>query len=207
MAKILHKITGAVLFDSGDADLRGAYLRGAYLRDADLRDADLSGAYLRAANLRGAYLRGANLRAANLRAANLRGATLSGANLRDADLRGANLSGARGLHTFNLSPQVGAFIGYKKLSDGHIAELIIPDDARRLNAYGSRKCRAEYVMVSQIWDTRGMETTAPIPGQHSAQTMYETGSITRPDAFCDDKRIECAAGIHFFMTREEAQEY
>ncbi len=111
--KIIHKITGSVLFELetkntklcleaavknkanlDGANLRGANLRGADLRGAYLRGADLDGANLGRADLDGADLRGANLRGANLGRANLRGANLDGAYLRGADLGGADLGGA-----------------------------------------------------------------------------------------------------------------
>ena len=41
----------------------------------------------------------------------------------------------------------GTLIGYKKLADGNIAKLRIPQAAARVNAYSSRKCRAAYVTV------------------------------------------------------------
>jgi uncharacterized protein YjbI with pentapeptide repeats len=105
---ILHKITGAILFESKNetikatlsaalkinANLSGANLSGADLSDTDLSGANLRDAHLRDANLRDANLRDANLRGANLRDANLRGADLSGADLSDADLRDAHLRDA-----------------------------------------------------------------------------------------------------------------
>ena len=101
--KILHRFSGAVLFEceagslkacveiaiSNGADLGGAYLGGAYLGGANL-----GGAYLRGANSGGANLGGADLGGANLSGADLGGANLGGANLGGAYLRGANLGGA-----------------------------------------------------------------------------------------------------------------
>ena len=79
----------------------------------------------------------------NLSGADLSGANLSGADLSGADLRGANLYGAKNaellLAQTSIVPEEGAFVGYKKLANGVIAKLVIPHDAKRLNAYGSRK--------------------------------------------------------------------
>ena len=36
---------------------------------------------------------------------------------------------------------------------------------------------------------------------------YKVGDVKRIDNFCLDPSIECASGIHFFKTREEAEEY
>jgi hypothetical protein len=204
---IKHRITGAVLFSgnyqtiadavkaavAAKANLRGADLSRADLRGANLSGADLSGANLRGANLRGADLSGANLRGANLCEANLRGADLSEANLRGANLRGANLSGADltdgiGLSQFVVAAPEGALIGWKKLSDGTIAKVGIPEGAQRVNMYGSRKCRAEFVEV-----LAGEGVSA-----HDGTTFYAPGWIVRPDFFDPDPRVECSHGIHFF---------
>lgn len=203
--EIKHRWTGVVLFT-----FEGANLRGVYLRDADLESADLRGADLRDADLRDAYLQGANLRGANLRGADLEGANLRGADLRDAYLRGADLRGAnlRGANLdkdlppeFDVAPSHGSFIAWKKLSSGVIAELEIPVDAQRLNAYGSRKCRCDKARVVSLSNgTEGFDS-------HTGQLRYAVGELVTPDSFDPDRRVECSHGIHFFITRREAEEY
>ena len=39
------------------------------------------------------------------------------------------------------------------------------------------------------------------------ETDYIPGQITKPDSYDDDPRIECSHGIHFFLTRKEAEEW
>ena len=183
------------------ANLRYADLRDANLSGANLIGADLSGADLRGADLIGADLRRANLIGADLRYANLRGADLSGANLRGADLSGANLSeiknGSLALAQTSIVPDEGAFIGYKRLANGQVAKLVIPHDAKRLNSYGSRKCRAEKVFV--------LEGSGV--AKRDNRTAYAPETWVIPDSFDDDRRVECSHGIHFFITRIEAEEY
>jgi hypothetical protein len=207
------------------ADLRGANLHGANLSGADLSGANLSGADLRGANLHGANLYGANLYGANLRGANLsgadlRGANLSGANLYGANLHGANLYGAN-LHGANLNdktklddhtlaqtfivPEVGAFDGWKKCQDGVLVRVRIPENARRSNATG-RKCRAEFVDVIEIVGPRGGERTEAV-SIHDGKTVYRVGERVTCDTWCTDRFTECAGGIHFFLTKLEAQNY
>ena len=194
---------------SRGADLRGADLRGADLRGADLHGADLRGADLRDANLRGAYLGGADLRGANLRGAYLGGADLGGADLRGAYLRGADLGcaylgGAQGIpgharDSLSILP-AGELTGWKKCQDGVIVKLRIPAEARRSNATG-RKCRAEYADV--------LEVTGSAEGisQHDPGTAYRPGERVTPDSYDDDWTIQCGHGIHFFITRSEAENY
>jgi hypothetical protein len=68
-----------------------------------------------------------------------------------------------------------------------------------------RKCRAEYVKVLVMYGdgnpTRATNKT------HSKRITYEVGKIVRADEWDDDIRVECAHGIHFFITRKEAEEW
>ena len=153
--------------------------------------ADLQGAYLRYADLHGADLQGANLRDANLQDANLHGA-----DLRYANLQGAYLHGTKGVKQTYVAGD-GDLIGYKKLAGGTICKLLIPKDAKRSNATG-RKCRAEYAVVLE---GEGVS-------QHDSAFTYKVSETVRPrEPFCEDRWEECASGIHFFITRDEAEEY
>ena len=156
------------------------------------------------ANLYGADLYGANLRGADLRGADLYGADLRGANLRGADLRGANLYGAMNIPPFasaqtSITPE-GQLIGWKKCKNGLIVKLSIPTDARRSNASG-RKCRAEF---ADVIETIGGDVGI---SQHDGKTEYRVGARVTCDNWCEDRWQECAGGIHFFITREEAEDY
>ena len=199
--------------DLRGADLRGAYLRGAdlrgaYLEGADLRGAYLRGAYLEGADLRGAYLEGADLRGAYLEGADLRGAYLEGADLRGADLRGAYLEGADlegadltdcQLPDFQICPQVGSFYAWKKTNKG-VIKILVPAKAKRTNSLIGRKCRAEYVKVISGEGCGGQ-------GPNYSSLTYNKGEIIKADKFDSDIRIECTHGIHFFMTKEEAERW
>ena len=208
------------------ADLSGVYLRGAYLYKADLRgtnfsETDLCGADLSRADLRGANLRGADLYRANLVGADLRGADLGGADLSEADLGGASLSKANfcgaDLNRTNLrgtdlseailppliTPPEGTLFGYKKVrrDDGTytVIKLLIPADAQRTSAFASRKCRASRV---EVVEGEGVSPTAS-----RSKLRYAPGATVTADHFNPDRREECTHGIHFFLTREEAEAY
>jgi len=150
-----------------------------------------------------ANLSRADLSGADLSGANLSGANLSGADLSGADLSGANLSGAPAvaLARLRICPSEGAFVGWKKLSGGHIAKLVIPHDAERMNSIGSRKCRASKAFVHEIF---GAESGTD---RHSGTITYRAGCEVIPDKFDPDIRVECSHGIHFFLSREEAEAY
>jgi hypothetical protein len=183
-------------FGGKKADLSRANLSRANLFRADLSGADLSGA-----NLSGADLYGANLYGANLSGANLYGANLSGANLSraKANLSGANLSP---LQTAQLSilPDEGDIIGWKKCMNGVLVKLKIPHGVKRSNATG-RKCRAERAEVLEvIGGDVGIS-------QHDGHTKYVVGETVVCDVWGEDRWVECAGGIHFFITRAEAEAY
>ena len=160
-----------------------ANLRRADLRCADLRDADL---------------RCANLRDADLSDADLRDADLIGANLRCADLRRADLRDAKLPH-FKICPEEGGFYAWKKTSRG-VIKIYIPADAKRCNSLIGRKCRASKIKVIS---GAGCGGTSPNKGNEK----YTKGSTIHADKFDDDIRIECTNGIHFFMTKQEAEEW
>ena len=157
------------------------------------------------ANLTGADLTGADLTGANLTKADLTWAYLSRANL-----TGAYLSGAKNIPYIPMAcPDSGAFIAWKKAGGkiGKIVKLLIPEDARRSSATG-RKCRCDKAVVIAIEDLDG---TAPgiasVASNRDLNFIYTVGKTVSVPDFCEDRFQECAAGIHFFINRQEAVEY
>ena len=178
--------------------------------------ADLCGANLCYADLRDANLCGANLRDADLHNANLCGANLCYADLRGANLYGANLRGAKNtdktawdVYTafYPLQcPETGSFIGYKKAAD-KIVMLEICADAKRSSAT-SRKCRCSKAKVLSITHLDGSDSgLTEVRSDYSKEFVYRVGETVEVPDFDDNRWNECAAGIHFFITREEAVKY
>ena len=182
--------------------VEAAVKSGANLSGADLSGADLSGAYLSGAYLSWANLSGADLSGANLSGADLSRANLSGANLSWAYLSGAYLKDAKeadyGLAQTTHVPQEGPFWGWKKCQNGVLVKVAIGAKAKRSNGAG-RKCRAEYVKTLEVI---GGEVGISM---HDGKTEYRVGQITRCDKWDDDRWNECSGGIHFFLTRKEAE--
>jgi hypothetical protein len=186
------------------AGLGGADLSGAYLDGADLIGADLSGANLSVANLSRADLSWANLSGANLIGANLSRANLSRANLSWADLRESNLFCAKNVDELVkvrllIVPQ-GDIIGWKKCREGKIVKLQIPASAKRSNATG-RKCRASSAKVVEIY---GGGVGASL---YDPTFTYRVGETVTCDQWGEDRFVECGGGIHFYLTREEAEDH
>lgn len=191
--------------DLRGVDLRGATLRMADLGETDLREANLIGIDLREVSLRWATLRLATLRCANLKGTDLRETDLSGANLSGADLSGADLRGANLCHPI-ACPEKGSFIGWKK-ANGHIVELEILNNAKRSSATG-RKCRCDKAKVVAIEEKDGSEShITEVCSNYDKTFIYRVGEVVTVDDFDDDRWNECAPGIHFFITREEAVRY
>ncbi len=194
--------------DLSGANLSRADLSGANLSRADLYSADLSGANLSRANLSSADLYSADLYSANLSGADLSGANLSSANLSGADLSGADLSGANlysaksadlPIARTRILPE-GALIGWKKCCNSVLVKLRIPEEARRSHAFG-RKCRAEFADVLEVIGAeRGVS-------QRDGKTEYRVGERVSCDAWSEDWQEECAGGIHFYITRIEAENH
>ena len=169
------------------ANLQGAYLQGAYLQCASLQSANLQGAYLQGANLQRADLRGAYLQRANLQGAYLQGANLQGARLPDYQLCDGDL------------------IVWKKgrTKDGFcLIKLLIPKEAKRTASLVGRKCRDEYADVLEITGVDECDCW-----NDDFKLKYKVGERVYPDKYDDDPRVECTSGIHFFLTRKEAEEF
>jgi hypothetical protein len=163
-------------------------------KQADLSEADLSEADLSEADLSGADLRWADLRWANLRWANLLGANLRGANLREADLSGAKNIDAVTAALLMRCPAEGAFIAWKQCQGNAIIKLSIPAEARRSSATGY-KCRAEFV---DVIEGEGVSI-------HDGNTVYTPGQRVTCHEWDANRWNECGGGIHFYMSREEAE--
>jgi hypothetical protein len=133
----------------------------------------------------------------------LRNSDLRNSDLRNSDLRNSDLSGSfnseLALAQTIIVPE-GTIIGWKKCQHNVIVKLLIPKDARRSNAT-TRKCRAEYAEVLDVYNGQiGIS-------QYDERTQYKVDTTVRCDAWCKDRLQECAGGIHFFLTRIEAENY
>ena len=204
--QIKNRYTDNVIFSDENVTIKETLLNAIKSR-ANLYGANLSGADLSDANLSRADLSRANLSGADLYRADLSDANLSDANLSRADLSDANLSGAN-LNTdslwFNQTRFLseGDIIGYKKCKGDVIVKLLIPMSAKRSHAFG-RKCRAEFAKVLEI--SGGIDVAY---STHDSMFEYRVGNLVSPTKlFSENWANECESGIHFFITRVEAENY
>ena len=133
--------------------------------------------------------------------ADLSNADLSNADLSCANLRGANLRGAKGaLIEFRKGKMLTEdIIGYKKCRDDVIIKLLIPRGAIVFSINGN-KCRTNKAKVLEI---EGADRTI---SNYKYMSYYVGDEFTVYDFNCE-YNAECASGIHFFMTKEEAVRY
>lgn len=213
-------LNGAVLVGANlkAASLQGSTLIKTNLRESDLDGADLEGADLSQANFTDAYLRWVNLKDTNLhlsifvgadiRDVDFMGANLEGTNFRNANLTDAHFGGAKNIpdYVYKITSIVpdGDIIAWKKLRDGKIAKLFIPAYARRTNATG-RKCRTEFADVLEIWDKNNSVSEGE--SLYYPNFIYRAGKRVCCDNWITDRWIECGGGIHFFLLKEEAEEF
>jgi hypothetical protein len=200
--EIKNRFTGAIILCDEYESLKDCLEENrANLSGANLSRADLSSANLSSANLSGAYLSSANLSGADLSGANLSRANLSGANLSMADLSRAKSDDKTKFPHFQIP--IGDLIVWKKV-EGKIVKLCIPAGAKRTASLVGRKCRASCARV--LWIEGGKSVTSNGCGNGPA-TKYTKGKVVRPDSYDDDPKVECSHGIHFFLTRAEAEEW
>ena len=198
--------------DLHNADLHGANLYGANLYGADLCSANMMGANLRSADLYGADLCSANMIDADLCSANMidadlcsanmMGADLHSTNMIDADMRGTNLhdvdmgSADKLRKGIKLSEPI---IGWKKCKNNVLVKLEIPRGAIVFSINNS-KCRTDKAKVLEIIGSDRAYS------KHKFFSYY-VGDVIEVFNFNCEYNVECAEGIHFFKTREEAENY
>ena len=128
----------------------------------------------------------------------------------------------------SIVPETGAFEAWKacfvyqrgeyaKYAYPAIVHLRIPEDAERVSSYG-RKCRASKAKVLSIeiclMESDGCRKFVSVEPKvvgisyFDDQTHYMVGKTVTPANKFDNLRShECASGIHFFTTKDEALKY
>jgi hypothetical protein len=159
------------------------------------------------ADLSNANLRYANLSNADLRYADLYNADLYNASLENADLENSNLYKA------NLDDKEECrkgyvlkedFIAYKKCRDSLIVKLCIPKGSI-VFSINNKKFRTNRAKVLEITDIPNVTKYNEAISQRDEKFKYKVGEELEIDDFCLMYNIECESGIHFFKTREEAE--
>lgn len=173
-------------------------------------------------SLRNAWFEGASLDHNVFNIVDLADANFRGASLNSSDFNRAFISETIGLDEAVNVPSIpqacpshGAFIGWKKaqLSNGYrcLVKLLIPEDAKRSSA-GGRKCRCDKAVVlgiEECFSGCDIDPDEEIMSLYDRNFVYKVGDVITPKGvpFYANRWKECASGIHFFITREEAAYY
>ena len=190
--------------DLSNADLSDDDLYNVNLFYADLYNADLSYANLVRANLSCTNLINAKLCAVDLSRADLSSAYLYNANLKNADLTNAILSNTRLDESEKIRKGIildKPMTGYKKCLGNIIVTLEIPKNAI-VFSINNKQCRTNKAKTIDI--SNGAES---IFSTYDREFIYELGKEMEIKDFDLMYNVECSSGIHFFKTREEAEEY
>ena len=148
----------------------------------------------------------ADLYRTDLCEADLCEADIREADLCGADLRGADLRGAKNLNFPIACPEKGTFTAFKKARK-YIIELEIPSDALRSSST-TRKCRCSKAKVISITNLDGTPSgVKSVASNYDSEFIYNLGETVEVHNFDTNRWNECAPGIHFFITRQEAVDY
>ena len=189
------------------ADMSGTNMRCADMRGTNMSYANMSGAYMRGADMRGADMRGAymsgtNMRCADMRCADMRGTNMSYANMSYANMSGTNMNGTnmRGVDRLRKGIKLSEpIIGWKKCKNDVLVKLEIPRGAI-VFSINNNKCRTDKAKVLEIIGSDRAYSN------HKFFSYY-VGDVIEIFNFNCEYNVECAKGIHFFKTREEAENY
>ena len=198
--------------DMSYANMRGANMRGADMSGANMHGADMCGVNMSYANMHGADMCGVNMSYANMSYANICSVDMRYANMRSVDMRnanmigvdmiGANMEGADMRSADRLRKGIKLsepIIGWKKCKNNVLIKLEIPRGAI-VFSINNKKCRTDKAKVLEI-------IGADRAYSNYKFFSYYVGDIIEVFNFNCEYNVECAEGIHFFRTREEAEEY
>ena len=130
------------------------------------------------------------------------------ANLTGADLRRANLTGANLTNTILDDKEqcrkgvvlTEPMTGYKKSNEGKIITLKIPIGAKVFSINNSKRRTNKCKVIDIQGETE-------LSSKYDASFKYHVGDEIDIIDFDERYNVECEAGIHFFLTREESENY
>lgn len=181
-------------------DFTGANLAGTTFENSLFRHCDFTNA-----NLKDVNFVGADLRTCRLSGANITGANFYYAMLEDVALD--NVFWDETTQYFRLHPpKTGAFLGYKKCFGYRIVQLLIPENAQRTSATGN-SCRCNLAKVLTIKDMYTNQDYDEAISYVDPDFIYRRGAWVYAKNFNPNRWADSTGGIHFWLTRKEAEDY
>ena len=180
------------------------------LDHVNLENSSVENALFDGCSLHGANFTNANLKTASFRYCDLRESNIEGANLFGAVLEYAKFDGIvsnEDTKWFRMHcPETGAFLGYKKCVNDRMVQLLIPADAKRTSAtLPSCRCNKAKVLTIKSFDFK--ENYEEAWSLVDENFVYRRGQWVEVKDFNEDRWQDSTTGIHFWMTRQEAENY
>ena len=201
-------------------DLSGYNLSGidftlSSFENVRLENVDFSGAAVEnvlfdGCSVKGAVFRNVNMKTASMRYCDMTGCDIRGANLFGAVLEHAKLDGIisdERTQWFRMHcPEKGAILGYKKCVNDRLVQLLIPADAKRTSAtLPSCRCSKAKVLTIKSFDsTEEFDEAWSLVDENF---VYHKGEWVEVSDFNEDRWMDSTTGLHFWMSREEANRY
>lgn len=204
-----------------DAVIKDAILKGVKFKYNVFWGTSFLGSNLEYSDLSCSVFKFVDLRRCNLERSDMTTSDFMDTNFTRANLKDAKLNGCNFYAVCDLDKSEGKnnyiegkvltdnIIGYKKCRNDIIVTLEIPRGAIVFSINGT-KCRTNKVKVIAIDGADRAYSKRSIYSKHSITNCYMSyyvgDEITIYDFDCKYNE-ECSEGIHFFLTREEAEAY
>ncbi len=196
--------------DLSNMDFTLSSFQNTVLDGVDFENSSVENALFDGCSMKGADFKNARMVTASFRRCDMRGCNIEDANLFGAVLEHADLEGIisnEGTKWFRLHcPEKGAFLGYKKCVNDRMVQLLIPADAKRTSAtLPSCRCSKAKVLTIKSCDfTKNFDEAWSLVDENF---VYKKGEWVEVKDFNEDRWQDSTTGIHFWMSRAEAEAY
>lgn len=203
-----------------DMDLTDWNLSNIEFTLSSFQDVILNGVDFHNSSVENALFDGCPMHGASFNHADMKTASFRYCDMGECDIRGANLFGAVLEHAnleeiisdddtkwFRLyCPEEGAFLAYKKCVNDRMVQLLVPADAKRTSATRP-SCRCNKAKVLTIKSFDFQENFDEAWSLVDENFVYRRGEWVEVKDFNEDRWQDSTTGIHFWLTREEAEAY
>lgn len=196
--------------DLSNLDFTLSSFQNTVLDTVDFENSSVENALFDGCSIKGANFKNAKMVTASFRYCDMQECNIEGADLYGAVLEFAKLDGIRSDENtkwFRLRcPEEGAFLGYKKCVNDRMVQLLIPADAKRTSAtLPSCRCSKAKVLTIKSFDFQ--ENFDEAWSLVDENFVYKRGQWVEVKNFNEDRWQDSTTGIHFWMTRKEAENY
>ncbi len=183
--------------------------------NADFSNSDFSYSDFNNTNFHNTNFNNSDFSYSNFHNSNFYNSNFSYSDFNNIDFRNANFSKSNFNKSnfsnvsfnYRITPEEGVIIGWKK-ANKKIVKLEINCSDEISGGLISRKLRTNKVKVLEIQNIDGTKVDInEIRSDYDEYFVYRVGETIEIGDFVKDDKIECARGIHFFLTRNEAIHY